>query len=66
MTARNYRIVLDGVSGRHWWKLKARNGKILAHSEVYSTRRAALHTARLLAEALGVFVEDGTDGTVVL
>lgn len=59
-----YRLTLHAArgwpNGHWWWALRARNGKTLAHSENYTTRRAALQTARRLARALGIEVEDRT------
>lgn len=43
-----------------WWTLRASNGKALAHSEMYKTRRAAMDTARNLAYALRIDVDDCT------
>lgn len=55
-----YRIVANqSMKAGYWWTLKAAsNGKNLAHSEVYNTRRAMLATARKLAAALGITVEE--------
>jgi len=39
-----------------WWRLRARNGKILAHSEDYTTKRARDKTALRLAKELGAEV----------
>ncbi len=36
--------------GKWFWHLKTRNGKILAHSENYSSRAKALKTATLINE----------------
>lgn len=40
-----------------WWRLVARNGEILAHSEVYSTKAKAIKTAKLVAKGLRCQVE---------
>lgn len=41
-------FVLQGR--KHWyWRIVARNGETIAHSESYSTRRAAIKTARNFA-----------------
>lgn len=38
--------VLKNKAGKWFWRIKARNGKILAHSETYSSKQAALKTAQ--------------------
>ena len=47
------------VGKRFWWRLVARNGKTLAHSENYNTRRARDNTTMRLAMALGAEVRKG-------
>lgn len=34
---------------KYYWRLKAGNGKVLAHSEIYNTKQSVRHTARKLA-----------------
>ncbi len=42
-------------SGKHWrWRLVARNGKILAHSERYTRKRAAWTTADTVRATMDV------------
>ena len=41
-----------------WWRLYARNGRILAHSETYTTKRARDKTALRLAKALRAEVRE--------
>jgi uncharacterized protein YegP (UPF0339 family) len=43
--------VLQGKSGSWYWRIKASNGRILAHSETYSSRRKATGTAIRLMTA---------------
>lgn len=40
--------VLKNKNGAWFWRLKARNGKILAHSEAYSSKAKALKTVESL------------------
>jgi uncharacterized protein YegP (UPF0339 family) len=35
-----------------YWEMKALNGETLAHSEMYTTQRACIKTAKKLASAL--------------
>ena len=51
---KNYYIVevLKGKKGKWYWRLKYINGRILAHSEIYSSRYQAQKTARNLASNL--------------
>jgi uncharacterized protein YegP (UPF0339 family) len=42
-------VIEKGRSGKWFWKLKARNGETLAHSEVYSSRAKAFKTAEMVA-----------------
>lgn len=37
--------VLQGDAGAWYWRIKSPNGKLLAHSETYSSRRKATNTA---------------------
>ena len=41
--------VLKGKKGKWYWRLKYSNGRILAHSEIYSAKYQAVKTARNLA-----------------
>ena len=53
---------IDGITfHKHcwYWRLVARNGKTLAHSENYNTRRARDNTTMRLAMALGAEVRKG-------
>jgi len=48
--AKMYRIeVLKGKSDKWYWRLKYNNGRILAHSETYSSKFQAQKTARNLS-----------------
>lgn len=47
-----YHIQVIKKSGRWYWRLKSRNGRILAHSEMYSSRGMARKTARELRNNL--------------
>ena len=46
------KIIILKKRDQWYWKLVARNGKILAHSETYSSRRMAIKTANLLSSKL--------------
>jgi len=41
--------VLKGKAGKWYWRLKYANGRILAHSEMYSAKYQARKTAHNLA-----------------
>jgi uncharacterized protein YegP (UPF0339 family) len=43
--------ILQGDSGDWYWRIKGSNGKILASSETYSSRRKASNTAMKLMTA---------------
>lgn len=36
--------ILKGKSGKWYWRLKSKNGRILASSETYSARKKAIDT----------------------
>ena len=40
--------VLKGRSGKWYWRIKSPNGRILCHSELYSSKQKAVQTARLV------------------
>lgn len=42
--------VYEAPDGHHW-RLRAANGKVLASGEAFSSRKAALKSARLIADA---------------
>jgi len=47
-----YRIVVQKSKNRKWfWDLVHKNGHVLAHSEMYSSRAKAVQTAETLAGA---------------
>ena len=46
------KIVILKKRNQWYWKLVARNGKILAHSETYSSQRKAIKTATKLSSLL--------------
>lgn len=48
--------VLKGKSGKWHWRIMAKNGRILANSETYSSKRKALQTAKRVAGLLKCFV----------
>ena len=53
MTIKNYyKIEVIRSRGTWYWRLKSFNGNILAHSEKYSGRVAAMSTAKKLAQKL--------------
>lgn len=55
-----YRIQLFRNVKRKWqWRLRSRFGKVLAHSESYSSKASCRKTARFLAHNLGTTVEEG-------
>ncbi len=33
--------IFNTINGGYYWRIKANNGEILCHSEVYTTRQAA-------------------------
>jgi len=37
----------------YWWRIKAGNNKVLAHSETYTRKQNCLKTARPVAKRLG-------------
>lgn len=52
-----YKVVkFTNKNGEHLWKLVAGNGRILAHSESYSSRTKRDATVKRLASALGLVV----------
>ena len=48
--------IVKGAEG-FFWKLVAKNGETLAHSEIYSSKTKALQTAKKVAEELSVVVK---------
>lgn len=46
--------VYRDVQGKHRWRLKARNGEIVATSEAYTTRYSAKHSAEMVKIWAGV------------
>lgn len=54
---KNYKIELYTGKDGWRWRVKSRNGKILAFSEAYKTRQAALKTA-LAVKMANLIVED--------
>lgn len=48
----NYEIVLLKGRKNWFWRLTARNGKTIAHSETYSSKQKALKTAKKLGRRL--------------
>jgi len=53
-----YKIELVKGRNKWYWKLKSHNGRILAHSETYSSRFQAKKTAIALACALGCSIKE--------
>lgn len=44
-------VVKRGIASQAWmWLLKGKNGKILSHSELYSSRNKAVKTAKKVCE----------------
>ncbi len=53
--------VYRSVKTREYWsRIRGANGRILYTSEMYKTKRAAVATARLVAAAFRVEVDDKT------
>ena len=48
----DYRIEIISGYERHWWRIVAGNGEIVASSEVYTTRQAAEKTVAAVIEAI--------------
>lgn len=44
--------ILKGLKGKWYWRIKGRNGKILAASETYSTKAMAVKTFLKVREEL--------------
>lgn len=40
--------LLKGTKGRYYFRIKSKNGNILAHSELYNSRQAALKAIKSL------------------
>jgi len=38
--------ILMGKSRKYYWRVRAKNGKIVCHSETYSSKAKALQTAK--------------------
>ncbi len=53
-----YRVVLTKGKKFWFWVLKGSNGRTLAHSEQYSSKRSAHRTSDKLAAALGCVHEE--------
>ena len=51
-------VVTAGPGGVWYWRLVARNGETLAHSESYSRRGSARRSARKIAVALAAELID--------
>jgi uncharacterized protein YegP (UPF0339 family) len=51
----SYRIEIVRSKNKGWfWRLKHRNGKTLAHSEIYTTKAKARQTVRNFVKNLGI------------
>lgn len=49
------KIELDkSTQGKWFFRIKAANGKVLAHSEEYARKRNAAHGAQLIADETGL------------
>ena len=47
-----YKIEIVSEEDRHWWRIVAGNGEIVASSETYTTRQAAEKTVAAVIEAI--------------
>ena len=47
--------ILKGKSKKWYWRVRAKNGRILCHSEQYSSRAKALQTARSVIKERFIF-----------
>ena len=61
-----YRIEIVSEDGKHWWRIVAGNGEIVASSEVYSTRQAAEKTVAAVVEAITEKVRQALHQAVVV
>lgn len=53
------RIEVEVKDQSFWWRLKARNGRVLATSEMYSSKGKARAMAAKVATRLGVKLVEG-------
>lgn len=42
-----------------YWRIRATNGRVLCHSEIYKTLQAVRKTASLIGQRMAVRVEEG-------
>ena len=61
-----YRIEIVSEEDRHWWRIVAGNGEIVASSEVYTTRLAAERTVAAVVEAVTEKVRQALHQAVVV
>ena len=45
--------IIKAKAGQWYWRIKAKNGKILAHSETYKRKSDAEHAVNLVKESAG-------------
>ena len=62
----DYRIEIISEDERHWWRIVAGNGEIVASSEVYTTRQAAEKTVAAVVEAITEKVRQALHQAVVV
>lgn len=61
-----YRIEIVSKEDRHWWRIVAGNGEIVAASETYTTRQAAERTVAAVIEAITERVRQALHQAVVV
>ena len=61
-----YKIEIVSEDERHWWRIVAGNGEIVASSEVYTTRLAAERTVAAVVEAVTEKVRQALHQAVVV
>lgn len=47
-------VKLSKTKGQWYWKMVARNGKVLCHSEKYHNKKDAIKAARIVNEACAI------------
>ena len=61
-----YKIEIVSEDERHWWRIVAGNGEIVASSETYTTRQAAEKTVAAVVEAITEKVRQALHQAVVV
>ena len=61
-----YKIEIVSEEDRHWWRIVAGNGEIVASSEVYTTRQAAKETVAAVVDAIAEKVWQALHQSIVV